>query len=449
MTHPSRQSTAALRRRLGDFVERRLWEIDPASRGPARGAGIIALRVVVLVGQGLGRHQLWLRSAALTYVTVFGLVPIIAVGFAMFKAFGGLDDATEILLPRILDYLTVGTREAVEQRIREFIANVHGGALGGVGGLFLGLSAISLLTNVERALNGIWGVERPRNLAQRMTTYWTLATVTPALLVAGITLPRALRRVPAFAWLLEHTGTGSLVFGVIVPLLFVWGGFALTYAVMPNTRVRPAAALIGGVAGGSLFAIAAKGYAVYAARAVQYSTIYGSLGVIPLFLLWLNLTWVLVLVGAEVACAADRLDTHTDEALARDASQTARQVLTLRALCDIARGFTAGTPPTTVEVARALGAPAGLVRAIVAELIGAELLYRTGDEERLVPARDPRQLHPADVLRALRDRGRTAELLHTDPETQNLLASVDASDRAARQAWREPSIAELALAGTA
>jgi membrane protein len=431
------------------FLDRGIWVMDLATLGGLRRAGILALRVAVLAARGVAHHQLWLRAAALTYVTVFSLVPMLAVGFAMFKAFGGLEDATEVLLPRLLDYLSVGTRDAVEGRILEFLANVHGGAIGTFGGLLLGFSAISLLTTVERAFNAIWGIEEHRNLSRRVTTYWTLATVTPSLLVVGMTLPRAIQRAPTISWLLEHTATAALLVSVLLPLVFVAGGLALLYAVMPNTRVTARAALVGGVTGGSLFAVAAWGYAMYAARAVNYSTIYGSLGAVPLFLLWVNVAWLLVLIGAEVARAVERAGAYADETVAADASQTARQVLTLRVLCEVTRAFNTGRPLTTADAVRSLGSPAGLVGAIVAELVRAELLYRTAEDGRLVPAREPRELHPADALRALRDRGRTDELLGRDEETRLLLTRVEESDRTARQAWREPSIAALALAATA
>jgi membrane protein len=274
-------------------------------------------------------------------------------------------------------------------------------------------------------------------------------TVTPSLLVVGMTLPRTIQQVPAMSWVLERTATVTLVVSVLLPVVFVSGGLALLYAVMPNTRVAARAALVGGVTGGSLFAVAGWGYAMYAARAVNYSMIYGSLGAVPLFLLWVNVGWLLVLAGAEVARAVERAGAYADETAAGEASQTARQVLTLRVLCEVTRGFNAGRSPTTGDVVRSLGAPAGLVGAVVADLVRAELLYRTAGAARLVPAREPRDLHPADALRTLRDRGRTDELLGRDEETRLLLARVEESDRTARQAWREPSIAALALAATA
>lgn len=433
--------------RFAQFSRRGLWEIDLASARGLRGLAVRALRVVVLVARSLAEHQVSLRAAALTYVTVFSLVPTLAVGFAMFKAFGGLEDATDVLLPKILDYLTIGTRDVVEARIREFVTNIHGGAIGGVGGLFLGLSAVSLLTNVERAFNAIWRVAEPRSLARRVTTYWTMATITPALLVTGMAIPGAARRIPGLAWMLDETASLALTFSFVLPLVLVTLALALLYAVMPNTRVAPGAALAGGAAAGALFIAAGSAYAVYAARAVQYSAIYGSLGVIPLFLLWIYVAWVTVLVGAEVAYAHQHVGSTADEREVIALSQTARETLALRILCEVGAGFAHGAPPVVGDIARALGVPLAVTRAVVADLLDTKLVYRETTRAGLVPGRDPRTQPAADVLDAFRRRGHTADALPRDATTRSCAEMLERGERAARSAWRDISIADLAAPG--
>jgi membrane protein len=429
----------------GRIVGSDIWKRDLAGLSTVRRSPVILLRILLLVRRGLTQHRVTLHAMALTYITVFSLVPTLAVGFAMFAAFGGLDHAQAVLLPKILDYLAVGTRNVIEGQVKEFLGNIHGGAIGGIGSLFLVLSVVSLLTGMEHAFNTIWGVHRQRSLFQRITIYWTLATVTPALLVVGITLPSSLSRVTLLQWALERTGT-ALLFSAILPLVLVWLGFALLYAFMPNTRVRPSAALIGGVAGGSLWSAAVYGYAVYAARAVQYSAIYGTLGVIPIFLLWIYLTWVIALLGAEVAFATQHYATYADEQRVRDFSQATRQLVALRIVCEAARNFLQGNDPvTTADLSRRLPAPHGLVTQLVDELVEAGLLRKTDGVERLVPGRDPNRTHPADVLRALRERGDTGRWPRTDPTVRQLAAQLASAEEAARAAWTPASVAELAL----
>jgi membrane protein len=431
--------------RLVHFMHEGLWHLDPRAERGTRRILIRLLRVGFLVVRGLGQHQVSLRAMGLTYVTVFGLVPSLAVAFAMFKAFGGLDRAMDVLMPRILDYLAVGTRDAVEGQIQQFLANIHGGAIGGVGTVFVVVSVVSLLTNIERAFNNIWGMERDRPFLQRLATYWTMATVTPLLLGVGLTLPRTLERIQVVSWILERTAALDVLLSVIVPFLFVWVGFALLYSVLPNTWVSPGAAAIGGIAGGSLWTVAVWGYGIYAARAVQYSAIYGSLGAIPLFLVWLYLTWTIVLVGAEVAFAWENSETYGEELRAQAASQATLRLLALRMMCEVSQRFADSQPPPTAsDLARALRAPLDLVRRVASYLEAPGLLHVTAPGTCFVPGRDPRLIHPADVLAALRDRGSAPIWPNADSGTRSLAERLAAADEAARAGWGQLSIKDLA-----
>jgi len=382
----------------------------------------------------------------MTYITLFSLVPTLAVAFSIFKALGGLARTTDVLMPKLLGYIAVGVRGDVAGRIDQFINNIHGGALGSVGTLVLLFSVLSLLTNMEDAFNEVWGVEQHRTLFQRASTYWMLVTVAPTLLVIGVALPSMFRRMPMFEWVLKLTGTGKLFFSGFLPLLFVCVAFSLTYWTIPNTRVRPRAAASGGVIAGSAWLAAFYGYAWYTTVAVTYSRIYGSLAAIPFFLFWIYLTWLIVLFGAEIAFAVQSVATYQAELQALEASQAAREVLALRIVCEVARRFVLALEPATPEdLAHELHASARLVNELSDKLARPGLVRKAEGRNELVPGADPHTLSPADVLRSLRELGERGIWVEKDSLTRDLDSRRTAAEEAARRAWGGSTIAELAL----
>jgi membrane protein len=402
------------------------------------------LRLASAVARGFERHELSTRAAALTYATLFSLVPTLAVAFAMFKAFGGLDRATEVLLPKLLAYVAVGSQQVVEARIQEFIGNVQGGAIGGLGTVTLLLGVVSLMSAMEHALDRIWDVPVGRSFLQRATMYWTTVTVTPTLVLGGATLPATLGSIAPLAWLVESTA-GHVLFAVVVPLVCVYGGFTLLYLLVPNTRVPLRVALIGGIAGGTLWWAAAYGYALYAAVAVTYSKIYGSLGALAIFLVWIYVSWLIVLLGAEVAIAAQQAARPEEGVEDRDLSPVARELLALRVMSGVAARFLTGRVPATAEELGAeLRLPVGLVRRAVERLAAAGLLLVDVGQGGIAPARDPHRTSPADALAVLRRRGEAPAWAEGDAAVGVLEALGRRAEAAAHGVWGEVTFAELA-----
>jgi len=408
-----------------------------------------ALRVLRAVARGFQRHELSTRAAALTYGTLFSLVPTLAVAFAMFKAFGGMEQAREVLLPILMDYIAVGSREVVEAQVDEFIANVHGGAIGGIGTVVLLLGVTSLMSAMEGALDRVWDVPAGRSFVQRATMYWTTITVTPTLLLAGATLPATVSSFGPLAWL-GGTFVGALI-GFVLPLVLVVVGFTALYVIVPNTRVPLRAAVVGAVIGGVLWFAAVYGYAVYASMSVTYSRMYGSLGALAVFLVWIYLSWMIVLLGAEVAAAVQSLESADDEVPeASELSAAAREMVALRVLAAIARRFLEGRPPATREaLAEDARLPPGQVAWAVLQLHALDAMIVEDDEGRLMPARDPRRLSPAEVLEALRRRGEEARWDDDDPAARRLEGLARRAEEAWQKVWAEITLAQLATEGTA
>jgi membrane protein len=432
----------------GHRIHYEIFERDLHTAPPLVIAAALPPRIGVQVWRGIWSHGLPMRAAALTYITLVSLVPTLAVGFAMFKAFGGLDQAKAVLLPRLLEYIAVGSQAMVQSGIEEVLTNLHGGALGGVATIVLLASVVFLLSGMEDAFNHIWEVTRPRSWMWRIAIFWTLVTVTPTLLALGLTLPATVARLAPIAFDPAELGALGVLVSLVLPLVLIWLGFALLYFFAPNARVSPNAAAVGAVIGGTLWWAAFHAYADFSGMAVAYSKVYGSLGTVFVFLFWLFLTWVIVLGGAEVAAAVQYVP-WTPTAEPREVSQATRELLALRVMAAVARRFRDGGPPPTVEDLRAeVHAPGLLTTDAVHQLVATDLLAEVGFSGRLVPLRDPARTSPADVLHALRHRGVEAIWDAEDPTTQALERWQRDADDAAAAVTGPISVLDLAAART-
>lgn len=408
-----------------------------------RGAVSLA-RVVCLVREGFSRHRLTTRAAALTYTTVFSLVPMLAVALAMFEAFGGLDHARNVLLPHAVAYLAVGVREEFASRLEQTLDNLGGGAIGTAGFVLLILAAFSLLRSMEDAFNDIWGAERSRSVLQRLVVYWFVLTITPLVLLA-VSVPPVLRRLEPLRWLLDLAGASEFFFATLLPLVFVCGAFSLMYAVLTSAHISWQSAAFAGVFGGALWSGAVYAYAYYVQHSQFYATIYGSLSAIPIFLLWLYLSWLIVLLGAQVGFAVENLGAYRQERAAASASRAARELLALRIAVEVAGRFLRGGEPIArQELAPVLQVSGRAVNEAVAELIDAGVIVQGGTGGCLTPARDPRRLSPAVLLELLRYRGEAHVASRRDRLSERLDGLYAEMAHAAAAAVSGVSIADLA-----
>lgn len=430
--------------RLLRMSGRDLWERDVDEFGVVRRSVVIALRIAAVVWRGFSRHQLTTRAGSLTYVTMFSLVPTLAVALAMFSAFGGLANARAAVLAHVMDYLAVGVREEVTGGLDRMLSNISSGAIGATGLVFVIIAVFTLLSSVEDVFNDIWGVKRTRGYFERLTLYWTVITVSPTLIVVGMSLPTVVLHVLPLHWLLDGTGARAVFVG-LVPWAFVVCGFAALYMLLTGRRIPVAAAAVGGLVGGTLWFTAAGGYGWYARSTAYYANIYGSLAAIPIFIFWLYLSWLLVFIGAQVAFAWQHLETYREEILSTASSQTSREQLALRVLAEAARRWVNGRPLATApEVAAELRTSARAVNEAVGGLVDLGLLAEHGTEGQLLLTRDPRQLTPAAVLHALRGRGQDIVPDRRDPTMDRICTAYARAADAADATWDAVTLTDLA-----
>lgn len=247
-----------------------------------RGLGRFTRRLV----SQIQKADLLLIASSLTYVTMLAIVPLLAVSFAIFQALGGMKKLYDLVEPLILDNLAEGTGTELVNALHHAVEHTHARAIGLGGMLGLLITSMSLLGHVEKAINRVWQSNTQRHYLKRMLTYSAFVTLGPLALSIAIGVLTSRHMAPVR---ILPTGVGPWVLEIVV--------FASIYRFVPNARVKWNAALSGALFTATGMSIARAGYALYTTRVVSYHKIYGSLGAIPIFMLWIYILWVLFLTG--------------------------------------------------------------------------------------------------------------------------------------------------------
>lgn len=391
----------------------------------------------LLVGKSFSRNRGPVRASALAYTTLLALIPMLAIGASFAVGFlqRGGEKNIRLIIDRFVSYVApaldlqvkadganamVG-REEVVTKITSFINNISGGAIGVTSGIALILVAIQMLRTIEGTFNDIWGVTRGRGWFASFTQYFTVILLGPLILIAAITITSG----PHFSKTMEFMNRSPVLaslFFSMMPFCLLSLAFTLFYAYMPNTKVQFSAALTGGVVAGFLWQVNSLLNTMYASNVVTYSKVYGSLGLLPLFLVGIYFSWLFLLFGAQVAYAYQNRAAYLQEKQAEGVNQKGREFVALRIMAFIAQRFQRGEAPATIaQIGDAIGVPTRLVSTILSVLIQAQVVIEvTGAESSYSPARPLDRINCADVLGVLRSAN-GSELKTTEDEMRSLV----------------------------
>jgi membrane protein len=316
---------------------------------------------------------------------------------------GGTETNQNLLPSFARDEQAVKARRAIARYIHEFIQNTRSGALGVTGSILLVFAAISMLSRIEDTFNDIWGVARGRSWFMRIVLYWGVISLAPMLLVVALGLASGPHLAGTREFLTTMPFVSNLLFKFL-PVVMLCLTFALFYALIPNTKVHWQAALAGGLAGGMLFHLNNVVSVLYVSRVVSNSKIYGSLGLVPVFMIGLYFGWLILLFGAQVAYAYQNRATYFEERQVENINQRGREFIALRLMTCIGQCFMRGEPPpSAVEIAQTLAVPTRLVQQIMQTLSAARLVTEAaGPEPAYLPARPLETITCHDILLALR-----------------------------------------------
>ncbi len=446
-------------RRAGTFLSRDVWMV-PLDTLPPRRASLYRLaRVAYCTGRGLiVNDTLNVRAAALTYYTVLSLVPLLAFVFALLKGFGAYEALVEqTIRPFILT--TFSTNAPLQQALDHVLDLVGGTGVTSLGflGLFLVLySGTRLLRNIEGALNWLWNVDTARGPLQQVTDYLAIIVITPLclLLAAAVgtlsQLASAVRAVGDIFYLGQVT---EALLGVLLPAAVVFLGLCFLYMVMPNTKVRISSALLGAAVGAVLWWCVLVAHVRFQVGVARFNALYASFGAIPIFLVWLYLSWLVVLVGAQVASTHQQERTIAQKIRAAGTEQMLRETLCVALMIEACRAFNEGaSPPRLAALSERFLVPPPLLHEIVGRLRERGLLLEVGsaDEPAIALAQAPDRI----TVKLLLDVMRRPRGLQDHPfaPVQNLPPAVaqvfEDLDAAVALSPANRSLRELANAGS-
>ena len=259
-----------------------------------------SLQFVTYVANRFLSDQCTVRAASLTYTTLLAIVPLLAISFAIFSAFPAFDSLQMKVQLYIFENFVPQVGDTVLGYLEGFTKQT--GKLTTVGIVFLVVTSVMLLLTISNAFDAIWRAKRERTLVGRLLVYWAVLTLAPLLLGASVSLSGYLFTAAQASGVEHYTGSVSHLAGYL-PLLFQFAGFVVLYVVMPNSSVRLRDALIGGFTAALLFEILKKFFGFYVTAVPTYETIYGALATFPIFLIWMYISWLVVLIGAEITAA--------------------------------------------------------------------------------------------------------------------------------------------------
>lgn len=379
------------------------------------------LRIAVLAIRGFFEDSCALRASSLTFYSLLSIVPIFALIFAIAQGFG----LQEHLEMRILEKFQDNS-EFVEELFvfsDRMLLRAKSGILAGVGAVMLFWSATSLLLSMETTFNWIWKVKRLRSFRRILSDYFAIILIAPLLFLISSSLSLYLTgflKEAVHQFLGETSlGVAALFFVRLIPYVLLWILYALLYYLLPNTRVRFSAALAGGFVAGAFLLIAQAGYIYFQTYVTQYSAIYGSFAALPLFLLWVQINWFLLLLGVEISYACQTVERNEYAVSARQMSGCMKMVVAIWVV-KVAVERTIEEKPITLELfVKEKKVPYAIAEAALQMVADAGILTELKEKKkRYLPERDIRRLRISDVIEALEMRGENELVL---PQSHEIL----------------------------
>jgi membrane protein len=373
-----------------------IWDDDLRTLHGVRRLAVFLSRVLYVLVKELIGGQLNLRAMSLVYTTLLSIVPLLAVSFSVLKGFG-VHNRIEPLLYNLLLPLGPSGIEITE-KIISFVENVKVGVLGSVGFALLIYTVISLIQKIESAFNYVWRIDHLRPLSQRFSSYLSVILIGPVLIFSAVGFTAAVLNMEVAHRLaaIEPFGTLMLYGSMLVPYLLVCLAFTLIYIFIPNTRVQFAAALAGGVIAGILWKITGWGFAAFIASSSRYAAIYSSFAILILLLIWMYLSWLILLVGSQIAFFVQNPKYMTRFRVKFNLSNRLREMVVLQIMYLVGYNHRHSLPPWTLDqFTEYLGLPGEPIHRMVKVLVDAGYLAEIIKDD--VPVYLP--LHAIETMR--------------------------------------------------
>jgi membrane protein len=420
-------------KRLNDAI----WHTSLSDISRSKSFIFRQLRIIVLAARGFMNDKVQLRASSLTFYSLLSIIPVVAIAFAIAKGFG-LDQNLQQLVakefqtqPEVLDWLLSVATNALQK--------TRGGPIAGVGVIILFWSAMSLLDQIESSFNHIWQIGSSRPWYRKFTDYLTIMLIAPVFLILSSSI--------TVLDLSDFISRSSIldflkpIFNFLVkfaPYLLTWFALTVLFIIIPNTKVKFVPALVSGIIAGTVLQVLQWLYIDLQFGISKLSSIYGSFAAIPLFILWLQASWIILLLGAELSFAYQNVSRYEYEYEALNVSQYQKKALVLMIMNMIIRNFTVGEKPINAEdISGKLKIPVRLVRDILQDLNNAGLvsvIHENEHEERLYqPAMDINKLSISYVLNRLERKGSVHQIFVKSNEFNKITSMLEKFDKLVAQ----------------
>ncbi|MBF0281701.1 MAG: YihY family inner membrane protein [Zetaproteobacteria bacterium] len=361
------------------------------------------VRVLIALVRDFVDGQITLRAMSLVYTTLLSLVPLLALTFSVLKGLGVHNQLEPILLNSLAALGDQGVE--ITQRILGFVENIKVGVLGTVGMGLLVYTVVALLHKVELTFNYIWQVKEPRTLAQRFSEYLSVLMVGPLLIFSALGLTASMMNSAMVQSMMLWPVMGVVVvhIGKLIPYVLVISAFTFVYMFMPNTRVRLLPAACGGVVAGATWQTAGWAFGLFVAGSGSYAAIYSGFAVVIVFLIWLFVSWMILLLGASVAYYVQNPERFYLKREALQISPKHNDHLALLIMLYVGRHFYHANSGWKIDdLAEDLGMPVYVVELTLQQLQRGGVVVATEDSTSpYVPARDLSSLRVRDILQVI------------------------------------------------
>jgi membrane protein len=394
------------------FLQKDIWRVSFKDMPKYKILLIKQLRIMLLAFRGYDEDKVSLRSSALTFYSMLSVVPVAAMAFGISKMVG-----IDKHLTRYLNEQFTGQQEVLEWIIKfatSFLESTKGGLIAGAGAILLIWAVMKVFANIESSFNAIWQVRKGRNWFRKFSDYISMLIVAPILLVssssATVFFTTQMEQLISEVTILSMIGPLIFFFVKLIPYVLIWLLLTMVFIVMPNTKVSFKSAFIAGIISGTIFVLLQWVYIHFQVGVSKYNAIYGSFAALPLFLVWMQMSWLIVLFGAEISFAVQNVEKYEFEPDIHNLSPHSWRVLTLLITHLLVKNFSKGEKAFTIsELSRKLEIPIRLTTDIIYILVDCNILSEINTvhekEKAYQPAQDIKNLTISYVLNAIDHNG--------------------------------------------
>jgi len=437
-------------KKLINFINKDIWRIKTKDLPRNKSISIYYLRVLILAIRGFKDDRLQFRASALTYFSLLSVVPIVAMAFGISKGFGLEERLQQELMSKFSGYKEIVDKVLVFAH--SMLETTKGGVVAGVGLLLLFWVVMKMLSNIEQSFNDIWKIKKSRGFARKFTDYLSIVLFAPIFIIlsssATVLVTTQIKSITSEIAILGYVSPFIFTLLKMLPYALIWILLTLIYIIMPNTKVNFKSALLAGVLAGTIFQLTQWAYIHFQIGVSQNNAIYGSFAALPLFLIWLQTSWLIVLFGAEVAFASQNVNKYEYEEDSIKISNSHKRLLSLMITHLVISNFKKGEKALTdEEISLQLEIPIGLVRQITFELtecrVFSETILDDFKETAYQPAQDISRFTIGSVLQLLDERGSNVVSVIKSDELNKLSQILVQFNQSIKQSPQNILISEL------